>query len=103
MAAVLRPIRSLMIIIVLFVNALIVGTNSQSTVDDESCTSSDGGLEGLLSVLARHQKVLVDKLDAVEAAVKSNPSSLSSQNVNAQVEALKCKYFIKYIIFSPLK
>jgi len=74
---------------------LIAGTNCQSTADDEVCTSSDYGL-GRLDALVNQQKLIVNKLDAVEAAVNSNQFSrppLPFQSVGAHVAALKCKSF----------
>jgi len=67
-----------------------VSAKGQPTVDDASYVCSEDNY--YRDVAAYQRKVIMNKLVALEAAVKSNqpPSPLSS--VNAQVEALKCKH-----------
>ena len=92
-----NPRDKLMIIFV----ALITATNCQPTIDDGDSCSGTGSSRGVLGVLANQQKVIVNKLDAIQAAVESNQAPLPVLDVSAQVAALKCKYVRS--IFRPLK
>ena len=75
--------------------SLITCTNCQSTLDEDGSCSSRDVTDGELSirVLANQQKVIVNKLEAVEAALNvDRQPAIPSQNVKLLIDALKCKY-----------
>ena len=71
--------------------AALITANCQPTIDDGDSCSGTGSSRVVLGVLANQQKVIVNKLDAIQAAVESNQAPLPVLDVSAQVAALKCK------------